>query len=183
MSTTYDDPVLQIADLADRPGKSRQVDLTLAVPDQLALALVEVTGPVRLDGVLESVVDGLLVRGRLDAPARMSCARCLRGVVERVETDVVELFADERRVPAVDAGDDAAELDPGYEIRDGHIDLDTLVRDAIMPSLPYQPLCRDDCAGLCTRCGTNLNERRCDCVDVSTDPRWAPLAGLRLPEG
>lgn len=144
------------------------------VPEDLVHALMEVHFPLRLDAVIESVVDGLLVRGSLEARMRMSCARCLVDIDDDVRTDVVELFAD----PAAPDGD---ELEPGYEIHEGTIDLDTLLRDALVPAVPYQPLCRAECQGLCASCGINLNEAACDCADTVVDPRWAPLEGLRLP--
>lgn len=173
MAALRSDTVLTVTDLVDRPGSSRPVDLAVDVPTGLPLPLVEVDEPLRLAGVIESVVDGLLVRGQLLAHVRLHCARCLTPVEDDVHSDVVEHFA----VPAgVDEDPEA-----GYEIREGTIDLDTLLRDALAPAAPYQPLCRPDCQGLCATCGTNRNERACDCADRDVDPRWAPLAGLRLP--
>ena len=63
------------------------------------------------------------------------------------------------------------------------IDLDTLLRDALVPAVPYRPLCDPDCKGLCASCGVNRNETTCDCVDVTVDARWSALEGLRLSNG
>lgn len=177
MTTDRDDRVLKVADLVDRPGASRPLHLTLDAPEDLdleALAMARVEGPLRLDGVVESVVDGLLVRGVLRAEAGMACARCLQPVQREVEADVVELFID-----PVDA-DDPDVVEEGYEITEGTLNLDTLVRDALAPAVPVQPLCRPDCAGLCPTCGTDLNAAACDCVEDVADQRWAALAALRL---
>lgn len=173
--TTNDDFVLTVTDLLDRPGASRQVDLAMGVPDGLGLTLVEVCDPLRLAGVIESVVDGLLVRGRVEATVRLSCSRCLTDMEDAVETDVTELFADEG------PGYDEDGVEPGYEIREGTIDLDTLLRDALVPAAPYRPLCRPDCQGLCPGCGNDRNVVDCICEDHPTDSRWAALEGLRLP--
>jgi uncharacterized protein len=173
MISAENDHVLKVADLVDHPGVSRPLDLRLAVPEDLDLPLVEVVGPVHLVGVLESVVDGLLVRGTVTVRMRMACARCLIAVEDDVTPAVTELFADT---------DEVDELEAGYEIRDGSVDLDTLLRDALVPAAPFQPLCRPDCAGLCPECGARLNEVSCDCEDVSLDPRWAALEQLRLPD-
>lgn len=166
---------LSVSDLVGRPGASRRVDLAVPAPEGLELPLAAVEGPLRFPGVLESVVDGILVRGTLSAPLVLSCARCLAEVHQDATAEVVELYS----APGNVAPDD--ELDPGYEIVEEHIDLDTLLRDALVPAVPYQPLCRPDCAGLCPVCGCDRNTATCDCVETTTDPRWAALEGLRLP--
>lgn len=176
MKTSRSDRLVRVTDLLDRPGASRRVDLALPVPGGLVLDLAEVTGPLRLTGVIESVVEGLLVRGTLTAPLRLSCARCLRDVEQTVAADVVEMFSDPDEVDA------DADVDPGYEIVDGALDLDTLLRDALVPAVPYRPLCREDCKGLCATCGANHNVEQCDCTDTITDSRWLALEGLRLPD-
>lgn len=176
--TTKDDFVLTVTDLIDRPGASRRVDLAMGVPEDLGLTLVEVCDPLRLAAVIESVVDGLLVRGRVEATMRLSCGRCLTDLEDAVEADVIELFAG---APSPAALDEEEAVEPGYEIREGTIDLDTLLRDALVPAAPYRPLCRTDCRGLCPGCGANRNTVDCICEDDDHDPRWAALEGLRLP--
>jgi uncharacterized protein len=169
--------VLSVADLVDRPGHSRKVDLRLDVPEDLGRAVARVRGPLRFVGVLESVVDGVLVRGVLEASVELDCARCLTPVREAVRVDVAELFALEGAQP-----DQGEPLDDGYEVSDGLLDLETLLRDALMPAVPYQPLCRPDCQGLCPHCGIDRNAARCACADEHTDARWSALEGLRLPD-
>jgi uncharacterized protein len=175
MRQTYHDHVLNVADLIDRPGASRRVNLDVAAPDGFALPLATIREPLHLAGVIERVVDGLLVRGALSVRMELECARCLEPVDGDVEADVVELFQDPVRLPT-----DVERPEAGYEIREGHIDLDALLRDALAPSTPFQPLCRLDCAGLCAQCGTNLNVAACTCADDDVDPRWAALRDLDL---
>lgn len=177
MASVHHDHMLKVTDLIDRPGASRQVRLAVPPPEDLELPLVVVREPLELDGVIESVVDGLLVRGALHADLALECARCLAPTGERARADVVELFVDPARVPP-----DAEPPEPGYEITDGHIDLDALLRDSLAPAAPRKPLCRPDCAGLCAECGANLNEGACSCADDDVDPRWAALGELDLPE-
>jgi uncharacterized protein len=175
MQPTYHDHVLNVADLLDRPGTSRRLDLDVALPEGFALPLVTIREPLHLAGVIESVVEGLLVRGALAVSMRLECARCLEPIDADAHADVVELFQDPARL--------AGDMEPpeeGYEIRDGHIDLDALLRDTLAPAAPYQPLCRVDCAGLCAQCGANLNDARCACADDAVDPRWSALRDLDL---
>ncbi len=176
MTAPLDDLTVKVNDLVDRPGASRAVDLALPVPDGFDLPLAAVGAPVRLEGLIESVVDGLLVRGRLDAQIVLSCARCLTPIVHDAGVDVVELFADPVQVDPDD------EVEPGYELLDGHLRLDALVRDGLATTIPFQPLCEGSCRGLCAQCGADLNEVTCSCADDELDPRWEGLRGLRLPE-
>jgi uncharacterized protein len=178
--TRLTDNQIQVADLVDKPGASREIGIDLVVPDDLGTAVMSVEGPATFEGLVESVVDGLIVRGRLSARRHLSCARCLTDVVDDVGLDVVEWFTEPDRAHAED-GEDEAEA--GYEIVDGFlIDLDTLLRDALLPSAPYRPLCRSDCRGLCVTCGADRNLVDCGCTDTDADPRWAKLAELRLPD-
>ena len=71
-----------------------------------------------------------------------------------------------------DADEDA------YPLVDDELDLEPLVRDAVLLELPLAPLCREDCAGLCPQCGANRNEGACGCA-APRDPRWATLDVLR----
>lgn len=171
------DRILRVADLIDRPGTSRRVDVAMPAAEDLDLDLATLRSDIRFDGVVESVVDGLLVRGLVSADVEMACARCLQDLQQPIGADVVELFTD----PA--AAESTGDIDAGYEITDGTIDLDTMIRDALVPAVPYRPLCSDDCKGLCAQCGTNRNHADCSCVDVATDARWAALEGLQLSDG
>lgn len=177
MAADARDRIVRVADLIDRPGASRRVDLAMPAAADLVLDLATIEGDLRLAGVIESVVDGLLVRGTLAADLDVACARCLVQVQQPVAVDVVELFTDPAQV---DPDDD---YDAGYEITDGTIDLDTLIRDALVPAVPYQPLCDAACQGLCAQCGTNRNEADCACTEETVDARWAALEGLQLRNG
>lgn len=177
MATARTDRVLSVADLVGRPGTSRRLSLELEPPDDIERPLLRLSRPVRLEGVLESVVDGILVRGGLATTVEAECSRCLKDIEHSVETEVIELFRDPAEIDPED------EQEAGYEITDAHIDLDVLVRDALAPALPYSPVCEEACKGLCATCGTDLNQGSCDCTDTRTDERWAALEALRLPPG
>ncbi|MGH8907417.1 MAG: YceD family protein [Egibacteraceae bacterium] len=182
MTSRLHDTVLPVSELIGQPGVSRRVDLALPVPRGLALPLVEVVEPLRLTGEVASVVEGMLVRGVLRVALRLQCARCLTDLASETASEVVELFVDPTRAdrwpPAHAPGDP---VEAGYEISDGRIDLDTLLRDALLPAVPYQPLCDTACRGLCPMCGSNRNDADCACAQEQPDSRWEALEGLRLP--
>jgi uncharacterized protein len=118
----------------------------------------------------ESVVEGILVTGRIRAGVGARCARCLRDLSSDVDVEVCELFAapGSRDVP-----------EDSYRIWGTEMNLEPMVRDALTLALPLNPLCSRDCKGICSGCGTDLNVSDCVCVQEETDPRWAPLEALR----
>jgi uncharacterized protein len=73
----------------------------------------------------------------------------------------------------------APEDDDTYPIAEpGGLDPEPMVRDAVLLSMPFSPLCRPECKGLCERCGRDRNLGECGCSDVPVDPRWAGLEQL-----
>jgi uncharacterized protein len=169
------DTVMVVRELIGRPGTSRQLDRRMPAPAELSDDIVTVGAAVTLSGVLESVVDGVLLRGRVEAPARVACVRCLTERDEVIGAEVTELYS------KPDGTDDET-VEQGYEIIDDAIDLDTLLRDALAAAAPAHPLCRPDCAGLCATCGADLNVAPCDGHPDQSDPRWSALDGLDIAE-
>lgn len=162
---------LSVAEILGRPGEYRDISLHRRLPDVgMALARLDdggILGELRV----ESVIEGVLVTGKLESTTVLECARCLKEFSSDVTLWVCELFAG----PGHEASDD---LDV-YQVENTEIDLEPMVRDAVTLALPLNPLCREDCAGLCASCGTDLNEGACDCKDDTPDPRWAALSDLR----
>ncbi len=158
-----------VADLLDQVGARRAVALEVRGAG-IGAGDVSVApdAPIALDLVAERVPEGVVVRGTVAAPWTAACARCLAPAAGRVEVHVDELFE--------------AAPEPGetYLLEGDHIDLEPLVRDAIVLELPTVAHCRDDCAGLCPQCGADLNLTQCDCVADDSDPRWAALGSLEL---
>jgi len=182
MSKHVTQPALavDVRELLQQPGAHKHVVLRAVLPDLATpVASVPPERPVTVDAELESVVEGLLVTGKVRATVRLRCVRCLREFDHELEVDVRELFTG--------SGSRSASLHPrededeGYAVlADDRLPLDTMVRDALVLAFPSFPLCRPDCAGLCPQCGADRNTTDCG-HDGSgaTDPRWAALAGLR----
>jgi len=119
---------------------------------------------------------GVLVHADLITRPALECGRCLTSFVGELR-----LLIDEEFVPLRDpVTGEAIEADPDEFRIDGrnHLDLSEAVRQYEQAALPIQPVCREDCAGLCPVCGQNLNERRCDCVQPAPEGAWAGLAAL-----
>jgi uncharacterized protein len=170
--------VLDIRELGRRPGAMRRVSRSVPAPADLTLGGV-VGAPegagLELDVRLESVIDGVLVSGTVQAPFVGECVRCLDPVDGEIAVDFQELYVHPDRIPA-DA-DDANGIDGDLVVQGDLLDLEQVVHDAVVLALPHTPLCRDDCPGLCARCGARLGDDPGHTHD-STDPRWAALTGL-----
>jgi uncharacterized protein len=162
------DPI-DVRDLLARPGSSREVLLAPAIQGlRTELAEVPPEAPVRIDVLLESVIEGIFVSGSILGTVRYRCARCLKSFGGDVRLEVSELFAR-----------GASEGDDEYPVSEGMIDLEPMIRDSVMLSMPFSPLCRPDCLGLCERCGGDRNLGECQCPPRS-DPRWDVLQSLDL---
>ncbi len=132
-----------------------------------------------LDLRLESVVEGVLVTGSVRGTASGACVRCLDPITVPVDVSFQELFAyADRAAHHHEVGDEEAADE--YRIEDGLIDLEPVLRDTVVPALPFQPVCRPDCPGLCSECGARLEDDPDHRHDV-IDPRWAALRDLAEP--
>jgi DUF177 domain-containing protein len=162
---------IDVRDLIEQPGASRPLRVTEAVPNLVTeLALVPDDRPMVADCLLESVVEGVLVSGSLSGVMTFTCARCLTTFDAGFDLTVSELFR-----PG------ATEEDDEYPVVEGFVNFESMIRDAVLPAMPFAPLCRPDCQGLCERCGGDRNFGECVCAP-EVDSRWAPLAALRLPD-
>ncbi len=103
------------------------------------------------------------------------CGRCLRPINDTLVVDVAELYA-----YANSTTDETTEDDEVGRIQDDLIDLEPVVRDAVVLALPVNPVCRQDCPGLCPDCGVPWDDLPADHSHERTDPRWAALSTLDL---
>ncbi len=178
--------VFDTHELGRRPGALQRMTRTVDAPKDLGLK--DVIGvpegaPVELELRLESVMEGVLVTGTGRAQAEGECVRCLEPLQLDVEAEFQEMFsypdADDRgRHPhGAEPGDDAEDDEDRLFLEDGLFDLESVLRDAVVLALPMQPVCQEDCPGLCAECGARLADdpdHHHDAVDI----RWAALQGL-----
>jgi uncharacterized protein len=136
-----------------------------------------VLGDVHFDGTLRKDEPRFILGGRLQARLQVMCGRCLEPFTLPVDTQVELTYVPH---PAQAASEEEVELSQDdlttAFYRDQTLDLGEMVREQFYLALPMSPLCREDCKGLCPRCGTNLNQGTCACDVRWEDPR---LAGLR----
>ena len=124
----------------------------------------ELDGPVRVEGKLQSTAEGdVMWRAAISGRARTSCRRCLADVPVPLEIQIDAVFSSDP-----DALDDPA-VYPMPE-RSTHVDLSGAVREEVALAVPAFCLCREDCAGLCPKCGTDLNAGDCECAASARHP-------------
>jgi uncharacterized protein len=164
---------VELRELGRRAGSMRELDKTLPARAGWGVEMIGVPegAPVHLHLRLESVMEGVLVSGEVDAPVTGQCARCLEPVEDTLELDVQELFAYEGSTTEATSGEDEVR-----RITGDSLDLAPLVRDAVVLTLPLSPTCTPDCAGLCVDCGERLDDLPPDHSHEVIDPRFAGLA-------
>jgi len=158
-----------VHDLVHRAGEMREHLLTVTVPSQLGEGLLKVPegAPLEIDLRLEGLHDGILASAHVSGTAVGECSRCLKAIEQPVEVDLAELFAY--------SADEAFD----YQVHDDLVDLEPVVRDAVVLSLPFQPVCRPDCPGLDPETGERLEDVPDRQPRVQVDPRWSALAGFQ----
>jgi uncharacterized protein len=166
--------VVSVRDLARRPGSQKSFSTTIPAPEVFGTDVIGVPkgSDLVLDLSLESISEGIWVSGTIAARAVGECSRCLGEVTEEIVALVQGLFAH----PGAESAGEGDDID----VRDfdgESLDIEELLRDAVVTSLPFVPLCDPDCPGLCDQCGALLAEDPDHRHDV-VDPRWAALEKL-----
>jgi uncharacterized protein len=174
--------VLDTRELGRRAGSMKRLSRPVPAPDGFGLELigVPVGGTVDLDLRLESVMEGVLVSGTATMTVEGECGRCLDPLSETLTVDVQELYAYPDSTS--DATSDEDELS---RLQGDFIDLEPVLRDAVVLALPANPLCREDCPGLCPDCGVHWDELPPGHTHDQVDPRWADLGKMfeQSPDG
>ncbi len=154
----------------------RTVSRSIAAPDAPkaigleGVIVVPAGSPVLLELRLEAVTEGVYVSGTASAELAGECSRCLEPLTDTIEVDVAELYA----YPD-SATDETTDSDEVPRLVDERVDLEQVVRDAIILELPLAPLCEPDCLGLCSECGGRRADLGPDHGHERLDPRWAAL--------
>jgi uncharacterized protein len=167
--------VFDVRELGRRPGAMREYRRSVPAPADLGQDIIGVPqgAPLAVDVRLESVTEGVLVTGTATGPLTGECGRCLDPVSDELVVEYRELFAYPNSVT-----DETTEQDEVHRIDGDYLDIEPVVRDAVVLGLPWTPLCRPDCAGLCPTCGQRLDDLPAGHTHETLDPRWAALAAF-----
>lgn len=157
-----------VRDLINRPGEMRERSRTLSVPERFGEALVFVPAGESMDlnVRLESVHEGILATVEVRTTVHAECGRCLEAFTEPLELEFQELFP-----YSLQEGDE-------YGVHGDHVDLEPPLRDAVVLSLPFQPVCSPDCPGLDPKTGQKRTGSSETGESDEIDERWAALSKL-----
>jgi uncharacterized protein len=151
-----------------------EIPLSLAALDREPLLEIS---PVRLDGTLSRIEGGFSLDARCGFDGRLECSRCLAPYPFTVDDPFTLVLS-----PRVAGSSDMPELSRDdldvYPYDGDSIDVAPIAEERVQMSIPMKPLCREDCQGLCPRCGADRNLGPCGCAVQEPDPRWSALAGV-----
>lgn len=172
--------VLDVRELGRRAGAMKALTRVAAAPAEFGLPLIGVPegSEIDLNLRLESVHDGVLVSGTAQVTVTGECSRCLEPLSWNKDVSLQELFmypVTDAKGRVIDSNDDD---DEQYRVENDLIDLEPVLRDAVILGLPLTPLCAVDCPGLCSICGARLADDPTHQHD-EVDPRWAALDALK----
>ena len=163
------DFVIGVHDLTNRAGQMRELELDLSLENTMGTGAASVLAgsALELDLRLESIHEGILVTGQISTTASAECARCLEPMSWPLEVGFQELFAYSL----------AQEED--LLVHDEKIDLEQTLTDAVVLSLPFKPVCSEDCLGLCSECGMKMAENPNHVHEAQIDSRWSELESFK----
>ncbi len=170
-------PFVIETELRREPGNSRRVDTSVVLEEPMGTEVIGIPAgaSVHLDLLLESVMEGILVSGVVSGTLQGDCVRCLKPLEREFESRVTELYSYPDMVEEQSQEDDA---EPVPVVEEDTVDLSEMIIDGVVLELPFNPVCGEDCQGLCQECGINLNENPGHEHEAPVDPRWAELSKL-----
>jgi len=149
--------------LATLPAGTSRLDVEVEAPE-IGLEAGGWIGPIRGRLGFDKANEQVTVRGRIQAQGNLECVRCLRAFEQPIESELL-VYADRSGTSRRDSEEDELERDQYMRFHDGReLDLSDEVREALLLELPITPHCREDCRGLCPKCGADLNEGPCEHV-------------------
>jgi uncharacterized protein len=168
MATSKNPLVVGVKDLVHQAGEMRELTLELAAPEKYgeAMATVPAGTPMTIELRLEGLHEGILATADVAVEARAECVRCLDPFSFELRVDFQELFA----YSSTDSD--------SYTVVDDSLNLEDIIRDAVVLELPFQPVCKEDCYGLDPATGEKRTEPPGENVADEIDPRWQELSKL-----
>lgn len=159
---------IDVSDILVSDGQSIKISADIALENaEFNGNFLRFTKPVSVCGTAENIGGSVVLSLKADTRFETGCAKCLENFGVDFSYDISETFVKNG------ASDDACTL------CGGEIDLSDVVLQHLYMNLPISFICKDDCKGLCQKCGQNLNKGECTCGDDDIDPRMAALLNFK----
>lgn len=168
MATSKNPLVVGVKDLVHQAGEMRELTLELVAAEKYgeAMATVPEGTPMTIELRLEGLHEGILATADVVVDASAECVRCLDPFSFELRVDFQELFAY------------SSSDSDSYTVVDDSLNLEDIIRDAVVLELPFQPVCKEDCYGLDPATGEKRTEPPGENVADEIDPRWQELSKL-----
>lgn len=173
---------VRIADLKDKALHMEAEEPVNDYPDLLAMTGTgecEFLSPLRLDFTVAREFDHIRASGKVETAVRVSCARCLTEFDIEISSSFT-IFYTKSAEPLDEEVELAAEDLISKSYQGEEIDFSTEVAEQVIMEIPFKPLCRDDCKGLCSSCGANLNDTACGCATSEGSFKFNALKGIKI---
>lgn len=160
---------LNLREIIHVPGASVPFDFSLDLSQEDFFGVCPITHPVHVTGQVKNSAGALTLEGQATSLLDCTCDRCMSSFSREKTADLFFLLAEE--IEEEEADSDIVLL------QDGVVDVGELAYTAFVLDMDTKFLCSEDCKGLCSGCGANLNQEPCRCAK-KVDPRWAALEQL-----
>lgn len=148
-------------------GRHENFDYSFT-PDYLLSDDFTLSFPVHFKGAVKNTAGIVSLKGQAEFTANVTCSRCAEEFPKSFSVEVEHTLVSELQ---------NEDNDEFYLVENKQLDLDALICEDVILSLPFVFLCKEDCKGICSQCGKNLNEGECSCKKA-IDPRMAALLDL-----
>ena len=162
--------IINFSDLLSKKNRKKQISLSFELePFEFEGEEIRAIEKVCVEGVAISENDVIVINASIKTKLKLSCSRCLDTFIYPIDIDIEERFTKSKELQ------DDEEL---IFVEDDTLDIIQIVENCIISTLPIKRLCKEDCKGLCSQCGTNKNVKECQCDDFDVDIRLAKLREL-----
>ena len=162
--------LLDLSQIIDRPGLALPFSVAVDLSDLRYGNSYPVSEPVKAEGTVRNTAGVLMMKGSLETCIHGTCDRCARDFSRDIHYPIDVVLVTELQ-------NEENEDEWVFPLEGDSADLDDIVRTVFVLNLDSKLLCKEDCKGLCCRCGKNLNDGPCNC-QKELDPRFAALQQL-----
>ena len=162
--------IINFSDLLSKKNRKKEISLSFELePFEFEGEEIRAIEKVDVKGVAISEKDVILIEASIKTKLKLNCSRCLDTFIYPIDIDIEERFTNNKEL----------QDEEGIIFVEGDtLDLSLIVENSIISTLPIKRLCAEDCKGLCSNCGANLNVDKCSCNNYDVDIRLAKLKEL-----